>query len=63
MSERITELSAPYEDAQRVAQAYRSNPDLMSQVESGVLEEQVAEFIVEHGKTRNKSMSFGEFMG
>ena len=62
VNERIKELSAPYEDAQRVAQAYRSSPELMSQVESGVLEDQVADYIVEHGKTREKSVGFKEFM-
>ena len=62
VNERIKELSAPYEDAQRVAQAYRSSPELMSQVESGVLEDQVADFIIEHGKTREKRIGFKEFM-
>ena len=62
VNERIKELSAPYEDAQRVAQAYRSSPELMSQVESGVLEDQVADYIVEHGKTREKRVGFKEFM-
>ena len=62
VNERIRELSAPYEDAQRVAQAYRSSPELMSQVESGVLEDQVADYIIEHGKTREKNIGFKEFM-
>ena len=63
VNERIAELSAPYEEAQRVAQAYRSNPELMEQIEFGVLEDQVAEYIVEHAKSREKSMGFREFMG
>ena len=62
VNERIKEMSTPYEDAQRVAQAYRSSPELMSQVESGVLEDQVADYIIEHGKTREKSVGFKEFM-
>ena len=62
VNERIRELSAPYEDAQRVAQAYRSSSELMSQVESGVLEDQVADYIIEHGKTREKRATFKEFM-
>ena len=62
VNERIVELSAPYEDAQRVAQTYRGSPELMSQVESGVLEDQVADYIIEHGKTREKRVSFKEFM-
>ena len=62
VNERIVELSAPYEDAQRVAQTYRGSPELMSQVESGVLEDQVADYIIEHGKTREKRVGFKEFM-
>ena len=62
VNERIRELSVPYEDAQRVAQTYRSSPELMSQVESGVLEDQVADYIIENGKTREKGVSFKEFM-
>ena len=62
VDERIVELSAPYEDARRVAQAYRGSPELMSQVESGVLEDQVADYIIEHGKTREKRVGFKEFM-
>ena len=62
VNERIAELSAPYEDARSVAQAYRGNPELMSQVESGVLEDQVADYIIEHAKTREKRIGFKEFM-
>ena len=62
VNERIAELSAPYEDAQSVAQAYRSSPELLSQVESGVLEDQVADFIIEHGRMREKNIGFKEFM-
>ena len=62
VNERIVELSAPYEDPQRVAQTYRGSPELMSQVESGVLEDQVADYIIEHGKTREKRVGFKEFM-
>ena len=62
VNERIVELSSPYEDAKRVAQAYRGSPELMSQVETGVLEDQVADYIIEHGKTREKSIGFKEFM-
>ena len=63
VSERISELSAPYEDARRVAQAYQSSPDFMSELESGVLADQVADYIVEHGKRKDRKTSFKEFMG
>lgn len=62
VSERIKELSAPYEDAQQVAQAYRSSAELMSQVELDVLQDQVADYIIEHGRAREKRVGFKEFM-
>ena len=59
---RIDELVAPYEKASEAAQIYRSNRDLMLQIESGVLEDQVVDFILEHAKTKEKATSFREFM-
>ena len=59
---RIKELAAPYEKPEEISQIYRSNRDLMSQVESGVLEDQVVGFILEHGKVTEKAMSFKDFM-
>jgi len=60
---RIAELVAPYEKPQEAAQIYRSSRELMVQLESGVLEEQVVDFILEHAKTKEKAASFKEFMG
>ena len=62
VDERIMELSSPYENPEEAAQLYRSNRELMSQVESAVLEEQVVEFLVEQGKVKEKRMNFEEFM-
>ena len=62
VDERIAELVAPYEDAEGVEQVYRSDRGLMAQVESGVLEDQVVDYILEHGKTREKAVGFKEFM-
>jgi trigger factor len=59
---RVDELAAPYEKPQEAAQLYRSSRDLMAQVESGVLEDQVVEFVLEHARTADKAMSFDEFM-
>ncbi|MCB1694458.1 MAG: trigger factor, partial [Pseudomonadales bacterium] len=62
VDERISELASPYEDPDQAAQLYRSNRQLMSQVETAVLEEQVVDFLVENAKVRELSQSFEEFM-
>ena len=59
---RISELASPYEDPEQAAQLYRANRQLMSQVETAVLEEQVVDFLVENAKVREQSQSFEEFM-
>jgi trigger factor len=60
---RIEELSMPYEKPSEAAQLYRSNRELMAQVESSVLEDQVVAFMLEHGKSKQKALSFEDFMG
>jgi trigger factor len=59
---RIQELAAPYESPEEAAQLYRSNRDLMSQIESGVLEDQVIDLLIEQGQATPRKMSFDEFM-
>jgi trigger factor len=59
---RINELVAPYEKPEEVAQIYRSNRELLAQLESGVLEDQVVDYVLEHAKTKDKSVAFKEFM-
>ena len=60
---RIEELSAPYEKPQEAAHLYRSSRELMAQVESAVLEDQVVDFLLVHGKVKDKASTFDEFMG
>lgn len=59
---RIDEIAAPYENPQEAAQIYRSSRELMAQVESSVLEDQVAEFLLERAKVTEKALGFDEFM-
>jgi trigger factor len=63
VDERVRELAAPYEQPEEAEQLYRGSRDLMSQVESAVLEEQVVDFLLEHGNARKKAATFAEFMG
>lgn len=59
---RVDELVAPYENPQEAARIYRSSRELMAQVESSVLEDQVVEFLLEHGKVTDETKTFDEFM-
>jgi trigger factor len=63
VDERVRELAAPYEQPEEAEQLYRGSRELMSQVESAVLEEQVVDFLLEHGNARKKAATFAEFMG
>lgn len=62
VDERIEEIASPYEAPQEAAQLYRSNRELMAQIESAVLEEQVVDFVVENAKVSEKQLSFDSFM-
>jgi trigger factor len=55
-------LASPYEKPEEAAQLYRSNRDLMGQVESTVLEEQVVDYLIEQGQQKTRDLAFDEFM-
>src|SRR5215471_4997894 len=50
---RIQELAAPYEKPSEAAQFYRNDRGVMAQVEAGVLEDQVVDFLLERAKKRD----------
>lgn len=62
IEQRIQELAAPYEKPAEAAQLYRSNQELMTQIESSVLEDQVVDHLIANGKTEVRSFAFDEFM-
>lgn len=62
VQQRIEELVAPYEDPQEAAQIYHQSQELMAQVESSVLEDQVVEFLLDRAKVTDRTQSFEEFM-
>ena len=59
---RVDALAAGYENPQQAAQQYRASRELMAQIESGVLEEQCVDLLVEEARTVPKSIAFEEFM-
>jgi len=62
LDSRIEELVSQFEKPADAARAYRADRDLMAQLEAGVLEEQVVDFLRENAKTSDKSIHFSEFM-
>lgn len=62
VEERIQELASPYESPEEAAQLYRSNRDLMTQIESAVLEDHVVDVLIEKGKAKPAPLGFDEFM-
>jgi trigger factor len=62
VDDRIRELAEPYDRPAEAEQVYRSNRDLMAQVESSVLEDQVVDFVLEKAQSKLETKSFQDFM-
>jgi len=60
---RVQELAAPYEKPNEAAQFYRSDRDVMGQLEASVLEDQVVDFLLARAKTTDRTLTFKQFMG
>jgi trigger factor len=59
---RLDELAGNYDDPDQVKQMYRGHRDIMAQMESGVMEEQVVDRLLEQAKVNPKTKSFKDFM-
>jgi trigger factor len=62
LKERVEQLCAGYENAEEMVATYMTNPQIMSQIEPMVLEEQAVEWIIENGKEKSKKVGFKEYM-
>jgi trigger factor len=62
VEERLREVGEGYGDVAAVTRIYRGNPELMAQVETAVLEEQVVDWLLERAKLTEKPVRFSEFM-
>jgi len=58
----IADIAETYETPSEVVELYRGNPQLMSQVENMVLEEQVVDWVLEHAAVEDREMSFKQLM-
>jgi trigger factor len=62
VQERLVEVAQNYPDPDQVVKAYRENAQLRNQLESGVLEEQVADWLLERAKMTEQPTTFKEVM-
>ncbi|HRP88203.1 MAG TPA: trigger factor [Gammaproteobacteria bacterium] len=62
VQQRLQQIGASYGDAETVIKIYRSNPELMSQVETSVMEEQVVDWLLERAKIVDKPIKFSQLM-
>ena len=58
----VQEMCAGYENADEMANMYLANPQVMQQVEPMVLEQLAIEWLIEHGKIKDKPVSFTDYM-
>jgi trigger factor len=59
---RVEELCSSYENSDEMVARYMSDPQIMSQFEPMILEEQAVDWLVENGKVKTEKVSFKEYM-
>ncbi|HEY8540334.1 MAG TPA: trigger factor [Steroidobacteraceae bacterium] len=59
---RLEELAQQFPDPNQALQAYRNNPQVRRQIEAGVLEDQVVDWVLERAKVTEVPSTFKELM-
>lgn len=59
---KLVSITGSYEQSDEVIKQYRSNPQVMQQLEAMVMEEQVVELLISKADATEKSLSFDEAM-
>lgn len=62
VSDRIAKIASTYEDPEQVVELYRNNPQMMDNVRTSVLEDQVSEWVADHADTTDVTLSFDDVM-
>ena len=62
VKEQVESMASAYDEPEQMVNWFYSNPEQLQQVESSVLEDQVAEFIIENAKVKSKPKSFDDIM-
>jgi trigger factor len=62
VAETLASFASTYEEPERVVELYQRDPQLMSGLQSRVMEDQVADWIAEHALVTEQALSFSEAM-
>ena len=62
VKEHIESMASAYDEPEQMVNWFYSNQEQLQQVESSVLEDQVAEFVMDKAKVKTKTLSFDELM-
>uniref|UniRef100_A0A8J8AWR1 Trigger factor n=1 Tax=Coralloluteibacterium stylophorae TaxID=1776034 RepID=A0A8J8AWR1_9GAMM len=62
VSETLSLIASTYEEPQQVVELYRQDPQLMSSLQTRVMEEQVVDWVAEHADVTEQTLSFDELM-
>ncbi len=62
VSEALATIASTYEEPQQVVELYSRDPQLMSALQNRVMEDQVVEWLAEHAKCSEQTLSFNEVM-
>ena len=62
VSEALAMIASTYEEPEKVIELYTRDPQLMSGLQSRVIEDQVVEWVAEHAKLTEQQLSFNEVM-
>ena len=62
VSEALASIASTYEEPEKVVELYTRDPQLMQGLQSRVMEDQVVEWVAEHAKLTEQSLSFNEVM-
>ena len=62
VAETLASIASTYEEPERVVELYQRDPQLMSGLQSRVLEDQVAEWVAERAHATEQQMSFNDAM-
>lgn len=62
VSEALMTIASTYEEPDKVVELYSRDPQLMSALQNRVMEDQVVEWMVEHARHSEQSLSFNEVM-
>lgn len=62
VAETLAAIASTYEEPDQVVELYNRDPQLMSGLQSRVLEDQVAEWIADHARTTEAKQTFTEVM-